>query len=294
MNPAPHHFEWPPEKFYWAVLDASGLTGVNSKLSQRLGYLFENVLPGIAIEDIQTAYQSLPDSRGKYVACGLPRSVLAQEVPATVLTLSPREFPAFIAENCELSGRPPAMNLLTGAFTPTPIKRFSRRWLIQAAALLSVCAATIVFGLERRAQSARNQLASIAVQQKAILESVLGPAPTGSQPPALRIVAELRQLEQTRIAAVGPDVERENCSMILAELMKAWPVQVHLQTESISITPMTVTLRGQVPAMADAQVLADMFAALAEWRVAQPQSEARKDSVDVTLRLDRLVKRGSS
>ena len=50
------HLRWPAERFYWAVLDASQVSAVSGKLNQRLGYLFENFLPGVAIENVQAVY----------------------------------------------------------------------------------------------------------------------------------------------------------------------------------------------------------------------------------------------
>ncbi|MCI0353303.1 MAG: hypothetical protein L0Z53_28115 [Acidobacteriales bacterium] len=292
MSAPPVNLQWPPERFYWAVLDGSAVPRVNGRMNQQLGYLFENVLPGIPIEGVQAVYQPLPGGAGKFIACGLPQSVIAQEVSPAALTLSPNELPGFIGKQCP-SQPTPALNLLTGAFTPEPIKRLSRRWMFQLAAMLAFGAATIVFGLERRARNVHHQFDAIVLKQNAIYDNILGPAPTGSQPPALRLLAELRQLELTRTAEVSPDSKHENCTLILAGLMEAWPTELHLQTESISIAPTAVTLRGQVPTMADAQGLANALAQLSGWQVAQPQSEAHRDLVDVTVRLDRLEKKGS-
>lgn len=45
--------------------------------------------------------------------------------------------------------------------------------------------------------------------------------------------------------------------------------------------------------MADAQRLADALSALHQWRLQQPQSEARRDRVDVTLRFEPIQETSS-
>ena len=54
---------WPARRFYWAVLDTTGLvrarTGRGPTTTQ-LGYVFENVLPGVQIEQMHAVYRRLP------------------------------------------------------------------------------------------------------------------------------------------------------------------------------------------------------------------------------------------
>lgn len=292
-----HHITWPVERFYWGLIDGSRLIGTKGKLQERLGYLFENDLPGISIEEVHAVYQRAPNDSGSYLACGLQKNVIQTEVTPTAITLSPQEIPTFIIDAAGQPLDPSSLNLLTGAFVPIPVRRLKRRWLLQLAAIIAICAVMAVIGIERRMAAVQRQFDLVTAQQNELFEQVMGSSSggggAGSQPPALRILAELRQLEQTR-SANAPDGSLENCSATLSELLALWPDQLHVQTESVSITPASVTLRGHVPSMTDAQLLANALTPMKGWQLAQPQSEVHRDKVDVTVRLDRPEPKGTS
>lgn len=286
------HLQWPTEHFYWGLLDASAIPKSNgpTRLHQQLGYLFENVVPGASIEEVHAIYERLPNGSRRYLACGVPKDVLRQQVPATALTLSPQALPDFVSKAIGNEREVGPLNLLRGSFAPRPVRILRRRCWLQVAASLVVCALILIAGLERRVATINQACETVSKQRDDLCQEVLGStSKSGSQPLGLRLLAELRQLEQTRSSAAAPDTSMENCSLALADLMAHWPSQLHAQTESISITPASITLRTQVPDMADAQALANAFIPLRGrgWQVAQPQSEARKDQVDVSLRLER-------
>ena len=113
-------------------------------------------------------------------------------------------------------------------------------------------------------------------------------------PPELRLLAELRQLEETRSGS-APASAAADGSVILAQVLASWPRAVHAETESLSVAAGSVTLSGRVPSMAEAQTLASALARVDGWRVNQPQTEARADGVQFTLRLEpvRLVEEAS-
>ena len=286
------HLTWPPERFFWAVLDASVLSAARTKRwrrsSQRLGYLFEGVLPGLAIEEVHAVYRRLrgpsPGAGQRYLACGLTRSVLEQEVGPQAVTLTPASLPSFVEDEIELD----RINLLTGSFLAKPVRTVQRRWLLHACVILIACTSLIIFGLERRVHGMQDQINGVVATKGRLVEQLLGPAPSRSgaplQPGALRLTAELRRLEQTR----SPDVagtRMVDCSAILSDVLARWPKDVHALTDSMSVTPTSITIRAAVPSMADAQRLADAFVELPGWRLLQPQSEVRRDHVNVTLRL---------
>ena len=285
------HLRWPAERFYWAVLDGSVLTSAahngRRRLTERLGYLFESVLPGLAIEQVAAVYRRLPGGGKRYVACGLPQSVLEQDVSPGAVSLTPAALPPFVNDGVDLAD----LNLLTGTFLPKPLRSLERRWFAHVALLLTVCAALLILGLERRIHATHTQMASVAAAKMALYEEVLGPPATraggGLQPPALQLTAERRRLERTRSAdPVLLDVV--DCSRVLAELLLRWPQDVHAQTESMSVAPDSITIRSQVPSMADAQRLADALVSLPGWLLQQPQSEVRRDHIAVTLRFQSL------
>ncbi len=286
---SPQHLRWPAERFYWADLDGSvlpaSLRGRWGRRRQGLGYLFESVLPGVSIEDLHMVYCRLSESPKRYLACGLPRTVLKQEVALQAVTLMPASPPAFIDNEVRLN----SLNLLTGSFRPKAVRLLQRRWLVHGAVILMACVGLMIFGLERRVHGMQDQINGVAATKWRIVEQLLGPVPSRSgaplQPWALRLTAELRRLEQTRSPDVG-GTEMVDCSAILSDVLACWPDDVHAQTESFSVTPTSITIHAGVATMADAQRLADAFVTVPGWRLHQPQSEARRDHVDVTLRFE--------
>jgi hypothetical protein len=289
------HIRWPAEQFYWAVLDAAALAARSRPRHTLLGYLFENVLPGLAIEDLHAIYRRVPASSSEYIACALPRCTLA-EIPEAAMTLAPVAVPEFIQRRLGATESIASINLLTGPFTPRPIRRLRQSLAWIATASIALCAAMLVCGAQRRIRAMELEIARILDLQASVYQRVLGPdgaAGASPQPHELRLLAELRHLEQTRSAA-APDLKAENCAASLANLVALWPLDLHMQTESMMMTADSITVRGQAPAMADAQALADALAGLQGWRMAQPQSEARQDHVDLTLRLDRMPAKGPS
>ena len=284
------HLRWPAEGFYWAVLDGSVLSSAGrtgrTRLSLRLGHLFESVLPGLAIEEIHAVYRPLPavGAGRRYLACGVPRAVLEHEVPPQAVTLTPDSLPSFVDDEVD----PADFNLLTGLFLPKAARSLKRRWLMHVALVLIACASLIVLGIKRRVHAAQDQIASIGTAKARVLQQVIGPSAVGSgrssQPPELRLTAELRRLQQTRSADVGVS-EVVDGSAVLNNLLVLWPNDLHAQTESLSISPGSINIRARVPTMADAQRLADAFVPLKGWRLKQPQTESRRDHVAAILRL---------
>ncbi len=281
------HLRWPAERFYWAVLDASALTGATMRpghFGRQLGYLFEGVLPGMTIEQVHAVYQPLPSGGGerRYLACGLARDVIQDTVAAEALTLSPASLPSFVGADVE----PDAFNLLTGSFLPAAVRALQRRWLLSLGVIAAICVALLVVGIELRVGAIQAQIDQVAAARDAALVEALGPQALAAAtlPPELRLTTELRLLSQTRQADPAV-VDVTDASRTLAALLARWPADVRTATESISIAPDSITIVAQVPAMADAQRLADAMGDLSGWQLVQPQSEARRDHVMVTLHL---------
>lgn len=290
------HLRWPADRFYWAILDASSMPGrltVRSRRQhERLGYLFESVLPGVTIEQVQAVYQRMPGDAKRVLACGITCNVLEQEVDQCALTLSPQTAPAFVDERIE----PTALNLLTGRFLPRAVRRVRRRLILSIALVLTLCAVLVIVGLERRTSAERRAHDDVLTARTAILQQVLGsaaPAPgMGADTPGagaaveLRVTAERRRLEQTRSHDVAVS-DLHDSARVLARLLALWPSDVPAQTQSLSISSTSITIRAQVPSMTDAQRLADALARFPNWQLHQPQSESQRDHVQVTLRLGR-------
>jgi hypothetical protein len=288
-RPDDSHARWPADRFYWAVLDGSVLGGApvrGQRRRQRLGYLFESVLPGIPIESVHAVYERLPGDGERYLACGTTQSELARGVSPGTVTLAPSSVPAFVAEDVDAGG----LNLLVGPFAPRPVRRLRRRQVMVALAGVVLCGASVTVGLERRVSALRREAADVAAAEQQVYELVLGPAAQASIgtsfPPERRLVAELRRLEETR-SDVAPVQETADCTLALAGLLALWPGDVAVRAESVAVEPAAITIQGQVTAMSDAQRLADALEPLAGWTIGQPQSEVTRDVVELTLRLTR-------
>ena len=280
------HLRWPADCFYWAILDTSSMPVTVRSQRERLGYLFESVLPGVAIEQVQTVYQRLPGDAKRILACGLPKRVLEDDVDQSALTLTPEVGPSFLEEPIGLA----QLNLLTGSFLPQPVRHLRRRRLLNVGLIFTLCATLLIVGFERRTSLHRRTVNDLTATHDTIIKQVLGsnapPPGAGALPGGeLRLIAQRRRLEQTRSDDL-PISEVGNAAAILARLLALWPQDLHTQTQSISITTSSITIRALVPTMADAQRLADAFSSLDQWRLQQPQSEARRDRVDVTLRFE--------
>ncbi len=279
------HLRWPAERFYWAILDTSSMPVSVRSRQERLGYLFESVLPGVAIEEVQTVYQPLPGDTKRILACGLPKKVLEDEVDPSAVTLTPESLPSFLEGSIDLA----RLNLLTGSFLPQAVRHLRRRWRLHVCLILTFCAALLIVGLERRTSVHRRTINDLTAAHDTIIKQVLGSdtAFPEALPGAgeLRLIAQRRRLEQTRSYDL-PINEIDNAAAILARLLALWPQDLHIQTQSIAITTSSITARASVPTMADAQTLADAFTSMNGWRLRQPQSEARRDRIDVTLRFE--------
>ena len=107
----------------------------------------------------------------------------------------------------------------------------------------------------------------------------------------LHVLAWANQLEQTRSHDVAVS-ELHDSARVLARLLALWPTDVPAQTQSLSISSTSITIRAQVPSMTDAQRLADALARFRTWQLHQPQSESQRDHVQVTLRLGRNQEQG--
>jgi hypothetical protein len=283
----------PAAQFYWAVLDTSKISAMRKRARSRnvqrqLGYLFENVLP-VPIEDVQAAYLRLAD--GRVLACGMDKRVVL-ELCSGHVHLGPDHAPPHLDEAVEIE----RINLLTGEFEPKLVRRMKVSWLLQAAAMIALASVLIAVGLNRRAAVCQIAIAGLNDARQQVFK-IAGIDPMGTgQPPELRLTAELRRLRQTR-QAPAVEVRLTDVTSMLAALLSRWPPSedAHMQTESISITPTAITLRGIVPASAGAQTVASAINTADEqsnfqfrgWTMAQPQVTNVRDGVQVVLQMTR-------
>ena len=291
--PSGRHMKLPPEKFYWALLDASTLPNRSGKARQ-LGYLFETALP-IPIEKVHARYAKLPGVgkglRDRWLACGMQIENLHGELEIagpTVRTLNPSGLPGILDYKID----PDSLNLLTGNFEPKSVRALRRRWMMLVAVAIPICAAMLVFGFERRRLHYQDGLTQLQTARSSIYTTVLGASVpnesasggSGAQPLELRLTAEMRQLQQTRQAPSSVTAPID-VSEILAQLLEKWPADLIVQTESVLITPTAMTIRGSMQSTGDVQELANALVKLEGWQVEQPQASTSGQVVQATLQL---------
>lgn len=287
--------QWQSSEFYWAIL-----SGPLTRDRGALGYLFERFLP-VPIDEVQAAYQRLAD--GRVVACGVEHVRLREVLDEGALTLSPSEPPAFpeLQESPDSVLRPERLNLLVGPCEPAAVARRRRACLAVLGTAALLCAAMVVLGLERRAAAMRDDAAYLDRQRLALSESALSRSslqPTSSPgnrsssaPVEQRLLAELRRLELSRpseavLASLGATAVTSDAGKTLAALLRAWPEpELLARTESISITPTSVSMHGTVADTAAATRWSEAIRGTKDWDLQQPSVQATREGVRVTMHL---------
>lgn len=281
------HVRWPPERFYWAVVDAplpSALLSTRAGRARQLGYAFEAHLPGLAIEELSAVFERLPAPDDRYVACGLPAGVVEEQIAAGATTLTPTSLPAFMDRGIDAR----RLNLLVGPHLPPAVRRARARLPLVVAAGLLLCSVVISLGLQRRVRQIEQRSADLRAELLAVYEHALGPGARNavgtSFPPERRILAELRQLEATR-ADPGPVGADRDGARTLASLLAHWPADAAVATDALLVQPNAIIIQGRSDRMADAQSLADALATMPGWAIRQPETRSGRSGVEFTVNL---------
>ncbi|MCC6909700.1 MAG: hypothetical protein IT430_17325 [Phycisphaerales bacterium] len=278
---------WPAHRFYWAVLDASVVPGglLHRRPSdEALGFLFEAELP-VPIDRIHAVY--VPVKGNRFIVCGIEHDrILESAELRDALTLSPEAFPSDLGTDLEVDVG--SINFLTGRHEPAPVKRERRRLLLESAAALALITVAVAFGAERRIGAWHRATGEMVSAREVVFDDLYPPQSTApsSQSPTLRLVAELRQLERTRgsaVQSIGSDDPQS--AHMLARLFEQWPAQQPIMTESLSVTPESVTLVGLLPTAPAAQVFVSAFDLPDQWEARQPQISAVTNGVRLTWKL---------
>jgi len=260
----------PPERFYWAVLDAPAARDRRAAL----GYLFEAVLP-VPVERVHAVYVQLSD--GRFLACGMDRDQIAGHESA--LVLGPKGLPEFLDEAVD----PVAINLLVGSFEPWAVRRSRRRVALIACAATLACGLVVRWGHLRRAAHWNEVTESFARATAGVYDRVL-PASTGSVPPAARLTSELRSLDRTRSDA--PAGSPREIAPTLAAMLASWPSDLRASTESLAAAPGAITLTVRLPDEASAERLERELRPPPGWRVSQPTVQREHDGLTVRVRME--------
>ena len=278
------HLRLPAEKFYWAVLDASMISNRRRLPHQQLGYLFEHLLP-LCIDDVHAVYKRIDHER--ILACAMERTSLEKYITPTLLTLCPDSLPSFVPHT---DFNVDQLNLLTGEFAPAALRTAYRKLFWQSLAALLMVTLLIIIGIERRVSMLNHQSEATRNAITSIYDEVLGqPSSTNQhQPRSVQFVAELRRLQQTRGTdqSTSAIASLHDVTIDLADLLSHWPSTLHLQTESLALTPSAITVRAEVP-IDEVATAIDHLDAWGNWQRRQPELSNQEESSLMTIRYSR-------
>lgn len=235
---------------YWALLRPESLprarNGTGSDLGvarEYLDALLAEDLP-VSIDDVHAVYVRASDAT--VIACAIGRDQL-HGLKGDALHLTPDALPTFVAGHAiEID----SLNLLVGDFEPVPLARErGHARLIAAAASVALCVLASV-GLLRRANSLRQEIAandSLAVSTARVAianaSSTSGdtarPNDIGVGNALFHMRETLASLRATR--SIDPSTSPDAIAP-LASLLSEMPHTESLRTDSLSVTPGTISL----------------------------------------------------
>ncbi len=248
----------PPQLLYWCCLprEAAALGPVGQD------YRFERVLP-VPVESLHIVRAPIPG--GGVVMAGIEpdrlRSHLAQAgLTPDIWNLLPERIPEHLHGHLGSDGEVVrrGLNLLHGPFEPQPRRRQRLVTIGILQGLGVLVTLLLVIGTERRVAHTDAAVALMRQQQADVIATVLQPDPANPLPLPVRLLAEVRRLEQVSAGARAATVDTV---AIMRGLWLKWPRDLRAQVDSLIIDQGRATFRGRVPTLADAERLA---AALAE------------------------------
>lgn len=215
---------WPPERFYWAVLEAPGWRR-SGPLPPGLAPQFQEEIP-IAVDDLHAVCTPLGYDR--VVVCAAPNEQLAAMTPG-MLRLTPMRLPEHVDDDRAVD--PLALNLLVGEHEPLPLSKDRWRRHLAAAAVVLLVSAFATVGLVRRAQV----WSAAGAQALSATATVLRNANLAYDSTAQTLAVELAHLHRVSDASdrLQPPTD---AGPALASLLQAWPTGVPAKPQSVAIS----------------------------------------------------------
>jgi hypothetical protein len=282
------------DRLYWGVISTKEIARHRSSASRhtQLGYLFEHVLP-ISIEEIYPVFVPIPGVPETMLACGIERQVLDTfqiNSGNTLGAVCPSNIPDHIVEEYPVleEFNPSLINFLYGEYEPHCQRTSRRQRTIAGSLMVVVTTALVVIGLVQRTSNIHAEIELLQQQHTELYAALLGPARGPSaQPDHLRLMGELRSLRQTR--SDTPDAHSDSIDLVasLEALCERWPGELPVMTESLTLTPQTVTIRMNVADSQHVQLLADALNPLPGWTLQPLQFTTSRDLVRSTLQFKR-------
>lgn len=215
---------WPSDRFYWAVLDASGWSG-HGELPPGLLPTLADELP-IELESVHAVATQI--NSGRILVCACPREHLQRiELKATALV------PESVPEALNIPDGPATastLNLLVGEFEPTPIRAARRSRHLFAAATCMLCVVLMGVGLIRRTHHSTLAARSAAAASDALLKEHT--ADRREQTLAAEVQL-MRSIADSARRAKPP----AEAALVFESFLSAWPTQPPSKTQSVTAGP---------------------------------------------------------
>jgi hypothetical protein len=267
------HLAWPPELFYWSVVDAPQWTRAGTLPPGMLAALEEDLpVPADSVHAV-----GAPLGRGRVLVCALARERLVG-VDAGTQTLRPASLPDFIERG---GSAQPDLNMLVGAFEPITMRRARVRRHGGAAAAVVLLAALASTGLLRRAGVWAATASEAAAARTVALAA-------GTRPETLD--AEVARLDRLRdlSAQVQPPAD---AAAALASLLSVWPAAVPSSPHSVAVNQAAMSI--SVSLDGDATPFLNAFRPPTGWTLEEPRHNRAGTLTRLTLQLKPQMSTGT-
>ncbi len=222
-GPAQSH-RWPVQKFFWAVIDAPGLTR-SGPLPPGLRAEFEEQVP-VNIDELHIV--CTPMEGGRLLACGAPFDAVAA-LGDSALTLTPQSAPPFVPDGADMSN----LNLLTGPLEPRPLRRARARRSALSIATVALCATLACVGLNRRTRAWEHEAGDAADAARLMARSV--------DPEMTELSLDVA-LESARRGAQVVARPPADAALALASLLTSWPTTVASRPLTLAVGADTASI----------------------------------------------------
>lgn len=276
----PWQCSWPPDRFYWAVLDVPGvpIRSPRPPGAEALDLALSDEVP-LPMEGLHAVYARLDDPR--VLACAAPRTDLTA-LDAGALELLPSALPDFV-------GRPVndlSLNLLVGDFEPVTLRRARRTHAHALAATILVLSCLAAIGLLRRASYAEETVLAADRDAVRAAAAAMPDVPRDSALLTIRLRDELDLLRRTRRPQA---VHSFDAAVTLADVLAAWPATLPASspasTQTISITPTSLSMI--VGLEQDAATFLDGLGTPPGWRRNEPRVTRSASGVQTSIQYQR-------
>jgi len=263
---------WPPERFYWGVLEETGWNRAGI-LPEALRPMLEEELPR-EVSDLHAV--CVPMADGALAVCAVDRADL-EHVPGGTLSLTPQSVPDFLDARADAS----QFALLVGEFEPRPVRAARVRRHVAAAAVLVACSLLVAFGLQRRMNYWESVVSSTRIVATELIDKVsLVLAPGSNHRRQLDDeIDRLRRLESAFTRETLP----VDAAAPLAAMLRVWPSAVPNKVQAIAVNPSGMTI--SVLVEGDVSPFLRAFRTPAGWLLDEPRLTAAGNVTRLTLQV---------